>query len=171
MGYAIFTARKLMLQNRLNQANYRLMVLAQQQQDLTQQAANLEMQNGIKSALNSVFASNIAQDAYNQLATAAQGKEVTILGTKYKIDSESSVSSISSAVNAKLDGIRTLNAAGEAASKANLQGVQAIGNQIDLEMKKLDTQVKEITAEMEQVEKAEETAIKASAPKYGGGAA
>ena len=42
MGYAIFTARKLMLTNRVNQLNFRIMQLSQQQQTLANNAANME---------------------------------------------------------------------------------------------------------------------------------
>ena len=42
MGYAIFTARKLMLTNRINQMNFRLMQLSQQQQTLSDLSAQME---------------------------------------------------------------------------------------------------------------------------------
>ena len=157
MGYALFTARKLMLQNRLNQMNYRLMVLSQQQQDLTQKTANIEMQNGFNASINSIFVNNQMTQQYDALLgktdlTDSQRKaEIEALGRMFS----------SMETDNKIRAQKDMN---------NLKSVQAISNQIDLEMKKLDTQVKETTAEMEQVEKAEETAIKNSAPKYGGGA-
>ena len=42
MGYAIFTARKLMLTNRVNQLQMRIMQLSQQQQTLSDNAGRLE---------------------------------------------------------------------------------------------------------------------------------
>ena len=42
MGYAIFTARKLMLTNRVNQLSMRILQLSQQQQTLADNAARME---------------------------------------------------------------------------------------------------------------------------------
>ncbi len=169
MGYALFTARKLMLQNRLNQMNYRLMVLSQKQQDLTQQSANLEMQNSLRSSLSSVFSSSIASKAYDDLSKAAAGDIITVNGKPYSVTNTDNISIISSAINAQLNEINAANAAGEASSKLNLQSINAMGNQIDMEMKKLTTQLQETSAELKTVEEAEEKAIQSSAPKYSGG--
>ncbi len=157
MGYALFTARKLMLQNRLNQMNYRLMILSQQRNDLVQQAADLEMQNGYKKTLRSIFASQDYQKGVQDLLDNPPSDSNT---QKLKLES----------LQADMQSATGKDALQELLDKSKINNIHAVENQIDLEMKKLETQVKETTAEMESVEKAEEQGIKASAPKYGGGA-
>lgn len=153
MGYALFTARKLMLQNRINQMNYRMMVLSQQQQDLASKQADLQMQNGWTTMSNSIFNSNAQVDLYNNISNA--GGDQTKL-TQLINDAKTSQND---RYNQQLRD--------SAQSTAQLQGVAQAENQIDLEMKKLETLVKAATSELEQVEKAEDSAIKAAAPKYG----
>ena len=51
-------------------------------------------------------------------------------------------------------------------SEGQLKRINDAESQIELERKTLETQLKAMTAELEAVEKAEDNAIKASAPKY-----
>lgn len=186
MGYALFTARKLMLQTRLNQMNYRLMVLSQQQQDMTQQVANEQMMSSFKTSAGSIFAYqqyDVAKQALSNnldikdykdtngnldyaklLKDVNDGKQGTKKLEQTTIDNDTDF------LKTQLNEMTTKNQLQSQSDALKLQAVQTVGNQIDLEMKKLDSQIKETTAELEQVEKAEDTAIKNSAPKYGGGA-
>lgn len=50
MGYALFTARKLSLQARVNQLNAQLMVVSNQQDSLTQQITNKQMKTNLETA-------------------------------------------------------------------------------------------------------------------------
>lgn len=188
MGYALFTARKLMLQTRLNQMNYRLMVLSQQQQDMTQQVANQQMMSSFNSSTNSIFAyqqydvakqalsnnldikSADYKDAKGNLNYAALLKDVN--NNKQGTDKleQKTIDNDTDFLKDQLNEMLNKNQLQSQSDALKLQAVQTVGNQIDLEMKKLDSQIKETTAELEQVEKAEDTAIKNSAPKYGGGA-
>lgn len=184
MGYALFTARKLMLQSRLNQMNYRLMVLSQQQQDMTQQTANMQMMSSFKQSSNSIFAYQQYDAAKNALSKGIDVSQYMDAKGNMKIDdinkaladgtsktlTQSVIDSDTSILQARLNSSLLATQNDSAADALKLQAVSTVGNQIDLEMKKLDSQIKETTAEMESVEKAEETAIKNSAPKYGGGA-
>lgn len=157
MGYVLFTARKLMLQNRLNQASYRQMVLSQQRNDLVQKASDMEMQNGYSATIKSIQ------------ANTDYSKSITDLTNKAKTDTSIDLNAELAKQASIFDNTKYGNTADSQKDKNQLNSIYAIENQIDLEMKKLDTTVKEITAEMESVEKAEDSAIKASAPKYGGG--
>lgn len=165
MGYALFTARKLMLQTRLNQMNYRLMILSQQQQDMTQQTAGIQMMNSFRASQNSIFAYNEYDKAKAALSTGTMIKD----GQSVPVDQayiDTKTKDLQDTLNHQLNDLQLQSKE----DTLRLQTTATVGNQIDLEMKKLDSQIKETTAEMESVEKAEEQAIKASAPKYGGGA-
>lgn len=184
MGYALFTARKLMLQSRLNQMNYRLMVLSQQQQDMTQQTANMQMMSSFKQSSNSIFAYQQYDAAKNALSKGIDISQYKDSSGNLKMDdinkalagasttplTQTVIDNDNQYLQSKLNSSLLATQNDSAADALKLQAVSTVGNQIDLEMKKLDSQIKETTAEMESVEKAEETAIKNSAPKYGGGA-
>ena len=155
MGYALFTARKLMLQNRLNQMNYRAMVLSQQQQNLAVQSANIQQISGLRTSLTSIYTSQQMSDAYESLGENA---------------SESQIDTKVNQMQAMMEKYQAKQDALTSSDSARLASIQVIDNQIDLEMKKIETEIKTTTAEMESVEKAEDSAIKAAAPKYSGGA-
>ena len=154
MGYALFTARKLMLQNRLNQLNYRAMVLTQQEQNLAVQAANLQQVMGLRSSQTSIYAANQIAGAYNNKSIVDEDKLEQYVNT----------------VKANMDAFTKTQNGYNDVDAAQLKSIQVVENQMDLEMKKIETQIKTTTAEMENVEKAEETAIKNAAPDYQGGA-
>lgn len=159
MAYALFTARKLMLRNRLNQLNYRVMMLSQQQQNLAQESGNIEMMSGLKSSMNSIFVyDNCAKKQKDWLDQMKNG-------TLTESDYNNQMKSLEFETQKKT----SENQAAALIDTARLKSIQVLGNQIELEMKKLETSVKDTAAEMESVEKEEDIAIKASAPKYGGG--
>lgn len=153
MGYALFTARKLMLQNRLNQFNYRMMMLQQQRNQVVDQASNMEIMNSMRSTVNNIFAYDQTSKLYDNML--GSGNQTDIQGQMAKLQNDLQTNLLKNQLTAQSDAMK-------------LKSVQAVENQIDMEMKKLETQVKETTAEMESVEKAEENAIKQSSPKYGG---
>ena len=151
MGYAIFAARKLSLTNRLNQLNFRIMQLSQQQMTLSQAAGDMErvlsaqknyMNNVNNAMLNNLFnmngqngsggaTNNIFQQAMQQIQqTYLQNSMMDLLaGNK-------------------------------------MQEVKNIETQIELERKTLETQAKAVETELKQVEEAENKAIERSAPKF-----
>lgn len=154
MGYALFTCRKLMLQKRLNQVNYRQLAYQQKRNELVNQAANIEMklaardmkyQQDMLAKQTEIFGDLTAGGGNSQISDDQMRLYETTMAqmeTKYKSDTS--------------------------IENMTLKSLSAQENVIDLEIKKLDTQVKEITTEMEGVEKAEENGIKNSTPKYGG---
>ena len=153
MGYAIFSARKIMLSTRINNLQFRLMALSQQKQNLAQLSSSMQqyfgnismmlgsgygmgmgLMNGLANSVFGMFMGNSANNIFgsmgynNQIAAAQQ-----MLGMQ---------------------------------SQAMLKPVAAQENMIDNEMKTIETQLKAAQAEIEQVEKAEDNAIKQSAPKF-----
>ncbi len=182
--YALFTARKLMLTNRVNQINYKLMQLAQKQQDLATYAANIsdgiitpeEAANSSASIYQrqSLFMTQNSTNAYQQANMAAQNYVAqynAVNGSTNgayanSIDTTGTTSSIN--VAALTNGY--YQQAMEAAARNEQTKIQAIEKEIDTQRLSLETQLKAAQAELENVEKAEDSAIKSSAPDYSGGA-
>lgn len=104
MGYVLFTARKLMLTSRLNDLNFKEMLISMDRMKLLDDQLQLQ-----------------------------------------------------------------LNGKGADANASQLEAIKTKETMFDLQMKAYDTQIKAIQQELESVEKAEDQAIKDSAPKYGQG--
>lgn len=162
MGYAIFTARKLMLTNRINQINFRIMQLSQQQQTLAKAAGdmerNLSWAKNIFGSIGSMFTQGLQQNMNIAAYGMTQGGNTQALSDflsgGYQAMQQSTL--MFSLVGQMVD----------AQSQNQLRNVKDMENQIELERKNLETQVKALTAERESVEKAEDNEIKNSAPKF-----
>lgn len=160
MGYAVFTARKLMLTNRINQLNFRIMQLSQQQQTLSKAAGDKERQvSWVKSMFNSIgnaFTQRLniqTQGAMMQAGSDPQQLQ-NLLSGSYAMQ------------NAMAQQFQFAGMMIDFQSSGELQRVKDMENQIELERKNLETQVQALSAERQSVEKAEENEIKNSAPKF-----
>lgn len=170
MGYAIFTARKLMLTNRKNQLEFRIMQLSQQQQTLANNAANLEraMAN-YKTMFQNI--GNIFQTAYS-----------TQMSQLY---SQAGITAGTGALPGNLGNIFSMGMAGanfmatpmgmsismmsqyiDAVNNSKMQQVKNMETNIELQRKSLETQLNATVKELESVEKQEEKEIERSAPKF-----
>ena len=171
MGYAIFTARKLMLTNRINQINFRIMQLSQQQQTLADNAAKME--RAIANTKN-LFANigNAMSMAQQSASQTLQYQLMTNLKNGQNVDP-----SVISQLGSLLGGggfmsspaglaLQVMNQTLDMTSQNQLRQIKEMENQIELERKNLETQVKAMTAEKQEVEKAEDNQIKESAPKF-----
>lgn len=164
MGYAIFTARKLMLTNRINQVNFRIMQLSQQQQTLAKSAGDMERN---ASWAKSMFG-NIGNAFTQSQQMMSQQMMFGLMGGGSK-PSEADLQNIF-AMNKQQQGMTMMfsyvGQMMDMQSQNELRNVKDMENQIELERKNLETQVKAMTAERESVEKAEDNEIKNSAPKF-----
>ncbi len=172
MGYAIFTARKLMLRNRINQINFRMMQLSQQQQTLAEQASRWEraMANTrtVFSQIGNIFQMGMnamiqgqMQQLYNNNVNGGGGtQDYSIFNT---ILSTGGLNFMATPMGAYMN---MMSQSLDMANQNQLQRVKDMENQIELQMKSLETQLKAAQAEMESVEKAEDNEIKSSAPKF-----
>lgn len=162
MGYAIFTARKLMLTNRINQINFRIMQLSQQQQTLAKAAGDMERNLSWAKNLFSNIGNMFTQGLQQQMNMAAYG--LTQGGNTQELSSF-----LSGGYQAMQNSTMYFSLVGQMmdmSSQNQLRNVKDMENQIELERKSLETQVKALTAERESVEKAEDNEIKNSAPKF-----
>ena len=180
--YAIFTMRKLMLTNRVNQLNFKLMQLAQKTQDLASYSANIsdgiitpeEAANSPASLFNrqSAYMTSTMPNALNQanLATQTYMAQYNAMNQSSNgqlmntIDSTGTTSTINEAA------LRSsyFQQAMEAAAKNEQKKIQAIEKEMDQQRLTLETQLQAAQAELKSVEEAEGKAIEASAPKYSG---
>ena len=137
MGYALFTARKMSLQTRVNQLNAQLMAISNQQDALTQKITNKQMETNLKIA-------NSNTKAYSIFASSSQ----------------------STADSTKLNKTLSDNELASTLSNVEIQGLQAKVDVLDTTRQSLQTQLTAAQNELSQVEKTEESAIKNATPKY-----
>ena len=153
MGYALFTARKLSLTTRINTCNANLSI-------------NSEKANALS---NSIFAKQ--QKSALELFTA--NKNAYSIFEKTIKDAEEKNSGNDDAINnAMIKAQYTLQKAMSAASQKQtmsnieIQQLRQQQNLLDQERQSLQTQLTAYQNELTNVEKAEETAIKNSTPKF-----
>ena len=169
MAYGIFTARKLMLVNRINQMQYRLMQLSQQQMSLADSAAQHERaaasRKNLLSNFSNIFQMGLEQKRQNQLKEyyqQAKSADVQI--------SESVMMNMLQSTDPMKDprmyALTMLNQVEESRSGAILRQVKEMENEIQLQMKSLETQLAAAQAELKTVEDTERKNIENSAPKF-----
>ncbi len=165
MGYAIFAARKLMLTNRLNQVRFRILALSQQQMTLSQAAGDKQR---YLSYTKNIF-NNLSNSAVNNFLTAQK----TQLEQQYGQNGINDPTAFSNAMNNAWQQINlfsnTINQNNQAldlSASYEMERIKDIENQIELEKKTLETQEKAMTAELQEIEKKEDSEIKNSAPKF-----
>lgn len=171
MGYAIFTARKLMLTNRINQMNFRMMQLTQQQQTLADSAAKMEQAISNTKSLFSNIGNAVAM-SQQQMGNALQYQMLQNLQKGQNVD-PALVGRLGSMLggggfmnsNAGM-ALNLMNQSLELTSQNQLRQVKDMENSIELERKNLETQAKAMDAELKKVEEAEDKQIQNSAPKF-----
>ncbi len=165
MGYAIFAARKLSLTNRLNQLNFRIMQLSQQQMTLSQAAGDRQR---YLSYTKNVF-NNMTNAAVNNFLTEQKAqfeKQYGQNGINDPAAFSNAMNNMWSQINLFSNTINQSNQALDLSASYEMGKIKNIENQIELERKTLETQAKAVETELKQVEEAENKAIERSAPKF-----
>ena len=177
MGYAIFTARKLMLTNRVNQLQMRIMQLSQQQQTLSDNAGRLE--RALANTRN--LFSNIGNAFQMGFTMQQQAMSASLMkslqesgGYMNNTNVQSALASMGSLLNGGANfmatpmgmGLNLMNQSLNAINESKMRQIKEMENQIELERKSLETQLAAAQKELESVEKAEEKAIDNAAPKF-----
>ena len=141
MGYALFTARKLSVNTRLNSCNANLMSLTEKEFALTQSIF-------VKQQAASTKANKANLEALQEYNSALQNGEDS---TKAKAALDEKM--------AKIQEQTTMD-------DAEIFGLNQQQTLLDMEKKNLETQLKAFQNELDSVQKAEENAIKGSTPKF-----
>lgn len=153
-----------MLTNRINQINFRIMQLSQQQQTLSKSAGDYER--------NMSWAKNIFGSIGNSYTQKVQFGTQMAMQQMMKtpnMDTEKMNQYFQGSYQHLQDATMFFSMQGQMMdmqSENQLRNVKDMENQIELERKNLETQVKALSAERESVEKAEDNEIKNSAPKF-----
>lgn len=178
MGYAIFTARKLMLTNRIAQLNFRRMQLSQQQQTLADNAAKLERAiantKNLFSTIGNVFQMGMTMQQNTNMMLLSQQMQNTggdfndpaikaqlgnMLGSYFNGGNNFMSTGLGMTLGLMNQSIETVNA-------SKLQHIKDLENQIELQAKSIETQLQAAQKELEAVEKQEEKECERSAPKF-----
>ncbi|MBQ2645375.1 hypothetical protein IJG14_07385 [bacterium] len=149
MGYALFFARKLSLNTRINNMNAELMAISNQQTELTNRKAAQESQKNLATATANNTAAATYANTLEALGSNASSADLELAKTRY---------------NQALQ----QNSIFSAKDDVEIQQITAEMNALDTRRETLETQLTAAQAELEKVEKAEESAIKSSAPGYVG---
>lgn len=181
--YAIFTMRKLMLANRVNTLNLKLMQLSQKTQDLAKYSGNIA--DGIitpEEAANSPASLFGRQATYMQMTMPNALNQASLATQQYMTQYNNLNASSNGAVAKSIDPSGATSVpnqnmlmnsfyqqAMEAAAKNEEKKIAAIEKEIDQQRLSIETQLKAAQAELDEVTKDEEGAIKSSTPKYSGG--
>ena len=172
MGYAIFTARKLMLTNRINQMNFRLMQLTQQQQTLSDRAAQMEraiaanrnlfsnMANMFQMGMQQMQNTTMYQLGLQNMAQGGMG-DMSSIGSL--LGGFNGFNMMNNPMTLTLNYIQQQQ---QLVSENNMRQVKEQENQIELQRKSLETQLAAAQKELEKVEEAEQKNIDRSAPKF-----
>lgn len=178
MGVAIFAARKIALLNSINNLEMMRMQISSQQQALSDQACSLTMEQGnIQISALSAQNSNSSSggNAFGQLIPGLLGGFGNLLGGSEVGQLTSMAGSIFSSL---LGGGGSSSSSGSSPAMTAMQQeniriqqqimqIQQQEKRLEATAKQLETQLGLKNREYESVEKAEENAIKRSAPKYG----
>lgn len=164
MGFLIFAYRKLLLKRRINDKNFRLLTLSQQQQTATervgQQQRAFAAQKSTISCTTSAAMALQMESIYKKYADGSTNKIQE--GKELLAQKELQVTQAAIMAGASL-----WSNVIEAQSQAQMEPLNAESTQISLEMASLESELKLLNAELESVEKAESESAKQCTPKFG----
>lgn len=143
MGYALFTARKLCLNARVNNLNAQLMTISNERDSLTRQISAKQNAANLRTAQAKADAASVYADA---IKSGGDKDDAKTTYEKTIADNE---------VEATM-------------SNFDIAALQAKDDALDNQQKSIQTRLTAAQKELEAVEKAEESAIGNATPKYAG---
>ena len=151
MGYALFTARKLSCNTRLNNCNSRIMVNSNSENVLTTRISNTQKAINIwtsnqKNAIYNKFKSQVASIEYD-----ADSKEYNTAKEEIEAARTQKLDELEQEISTKNESIELLN------QEQTL---------LDMERTSLETEMNAINSELESVKEAEKSYIKNSTAKF-----
>jgi len=160
MGFLIFAFRKLSLKRQINEKNFRLMMLSNDLQKITSNISTVQQAMSTAQNTMNAFTSNSIMKVQQQYLKAD--------GTP-KEGSDQNI--IYPAMNVQLQAIQSktnhLNSIFDQVNKVQLTQLNAMDTKISQQMASLESQLKPLNYELQNVEKAEDEAAKQIAPKFG----
>lgn len=132
------------------------MQLSQQQQTLSQAAGDFERAMSAQKA----YFNNLGNQQMNIFMGMLQGGQLNSNGNN------ADVNSIFQQIQEQIQKTYMTNSYFDALSQSKMQNIKNIEDQIEQEMKTLETQQKAVSTELKSVEDAESKAIENAAPKF-----
>lgn len=170
MGYALFANRKIYYTNLVNTLQSKLDNIMQQKQSMLNFSANI--------ADGKVTVDEIAGDAtnFNNYAEYLQGADAYINTADSEGGAATSIGEIGSMAAEQNNSEEYLasiaemlnQSVNEAYSKQYNKKLEALENQLDMQQKKIETQLSVAQSQLQAVEQAEGQAIQNATPKYNG---
>lgn len=169
MGFLLFAFRKLQLQRRISQLEYRQVVLAQKLTDAQQVESQLQQALSSQKNLFSMaqnFASNSEmQNLYSQLTAgfnkqgmSTEESQQAIMNAQIEMTNRQNIQNAQTAMT---------NSIFEGISNSRLAVVKAEEDRITQEQSSIDSQLSIQRKELESVEKGEQEDAKQDTPKFG----
>ncbi len=167
MGFLLFAARKLQLKRQINQLSYRQIQLSQEQQRITDQIAQQQQKQ------------QQIQNIFNTVGTMINGAQSVNQAMQLKTlnDKELSKAEISAAYQTMMNGNKefqgmtyatnVMNSVFTAQNNVQLSQLQNKDNEISMELESVDSKLKLLQAEYENVKKGEQSEAQNSAPTFG----
>lgn len=152
MGFLIFAYRKLFLKRRINDLQYREMVLQQKKMNATEQIGNYQ---SAVSYQNNIFQAGFQGQVYNLMKQYPQNPQDP--GNSVFMQEYSNL----------MGAYQQRKAAMEYQEQMQMQQIKNADTQIEQQMASIESQLKLMTAELESVEKGEDQEAKQAAPKFG----
>lgn len=163
MSFLIFAFRKLFLKRQINEKSFRLMQLSMRKNDITEEIGNVQQAFGSAKNMVSIFSSNTIMSAQKSIMEKYTDKDGELKeGCQNKAMEEWMNAQQQNQMQTAI-----VNQLFETASKSQLQMLNITDTQISTEMASIESQLKQLNAELESVEKGETEAAKQEAPKYG----
>lgn len=175
MGYALLSARKILLTSRINALNFELMRLSQQRQELLKYGTgicdgylNFEEMAGMPMCMRP-FATQYAMFGQGQAQMGAMQDAnfmmMQVMSTPFGIQNFGNNPQALMAFQSNIFQ-QALKARLAEAKKAEEARIHVIENEIDMKQKRIETQLAAANQELQSVEKGEEQAIGRATPKY-----
>lgn len=175
MGYALLTARKILLTSKINSLNFALMRISQQRHELLEYGTALSdgyLDFNEMAGMPMQLRPFALQYSMNGHMTAIMGANTDanmflpqVLGQYQNNPYGQQMASNPMAIwNALFQ--KALDSRLKEAKKAEEARMHVIENELDMKQKKIETQLKAAEQELQSVEKGEEAAIGRATPKY-----
>ena len=167
MGFLLFAARKLQLKRQINQLSYRQIQLSQEQQKITDQIAQQQQKQ------------QQIQNIFNTVGTMINGAQNVnqMMQMKSLNDKNLSQAEINSAFQTMMNGnsefqgmtyaTNVMNSVFTAQNNVQLSQLQNKDNEISMELESVDSKLKLLQSEYENVKKGEQSEAQNAAPTFG----
>lgn len=162
MGFLLFAYRKLSLKRQINDLTYQSMCFQQQKEDITRQIGeaqqNISNQKNMLSVFSSMGMAGLSQKIFGSDPNVQITDQVQYQKMMMDYNRQAQIASMTN---------NAMNSVFENQSRVQLAQLSAVDKEIDMKIANNDSQLAQMKAEEQSVEKAEGEEAKQAAPKFG----